>query len=59
MKSTGNKDLDERLKKAMSGGALDWESQDAKVLRAILTDFVSERDFQLMSQGERLEALQK
>ena len=59
MKSTGNKDLDERLKKAMSGGALDWESQDAKVLRAIVTDFVSERDFQLMSQGERLEALQK
>ena len=59
MKSTGNKDLDERLKKAMSGGALDWESQDAKVLRAIVTDFVSERDFQLLSQGERLEALQK
>ena len=58
MKSTGNKDLDERLKKAMSGGDLDWESQDAKVLRAIVTDFVSDTDFQLMSQGERLKALQ-
>ena len=49
MKSTGNKDLDERLKKAMSGGYLDWESQDAKVLRAIVTDFVSDTDFQLMA----------
>ena len=49
MKSTGNKDLDERLKKAMSGGDLDWESQDAKVLRAIVTDFVSDTDFQLMA----------
>jgi len=58
LKSTGNKDLDERLKKAMSGGELDWESQDAKVLRAIVTDFVSETDFQLLSQGERLKALQ-
>ncbi|CAL6306582.1 unnamed protein product [Bathycoccus prasinos] len=58
MKSTGNKDLDERLKKAMSGGDLDWESQDAKVLRAIVTDFVSDTDFQLMSQGKRLKALQ-
>jgi len=58
LKSTGNKDLDERLKKAMNGGELDWESQDAKVLRAIVTDFVSETDFQLLSQGERLKALQ-
>jgi hypothetical protein len=61
IKTTGSQDLDEKLRKAMTNESTslsDWESRDAKVLRAIVSDFVTEREFKLLSQEERLKALQ-